>query len=208
MRYLLLPILIFIMAAPAQARDVSYAGGWTLMLHNDATINAAHLHYSPTASYSLGWRHEYLRGPDAHMDAVQLNWLVKRWNNPKSQANLYLKSGAGIAYDGNDTEPAAFTGIAADWEDRRYFVMYENKFMTAGNIDSSASHMARIGVAPYIGHYGDLHTWMMLQADYDAGDDTSFSLTPLVRMFKGPVLVETGYNLQKETVLFNAMWRF
>jgi hypothetical protein len=187
---------------------VSYAGGWTLMLHNDSKMNAAHLHYSPTAKYSIGWRHEYIRGAEAHMDAAQVNWLIKRWNNPASQANIYLKSGVGVAYDGDDTRGAGFTGLAADWEDRRFFVMYENRFMSAGDIDRSASHMARVGIAPYVAEFGALHTWLMLQADYDAGDDTQFTLTPLVRLFKGPALTEAGYNLQDETILFNVMWRF
>ena len=204
----LLTLCLLAASSAAQARDVSYAGGWTLMVHNDASMNASHIHYSPTAKYSIGWRHEYMRESDANMDAAQLNWLLLRQNNPGSQANLYLKSGIGVAYDGDDVEPAAFTGLAADWENRRFFTMYENHFMTAGSIDKSARHMARVGVAPYIGDYGDLHTWLMLQADYDAGDDTAFSVTPLVRLFKGPVLGEAGYNLQKDTALFNLMIRF
>lgn len=208
MRIIPVLLLCLLFSAPGYARDVSYAGGWTLMLHNDDKMNAAHLHYSPTAQYSVGWRHEYMRGPDAHMDSAQVNWLIKRWNMPGSQANLYLKSGAGFAYGNGDNAPAAYTGIAADWEDRRFFIMAENRFLHAGNIDRSASHMARVGIAPYVGGFGDLHTWLMLQADYDAGEDRSFTLTPLVRLFKGPVLVEGGYNIHNETVLFNSMIRF
>ncbi|MGZ9097226.1 MAG: hypothetical protein ACXW30_02890 [Micavibrio sp.] len=206
----ILSILMFslFLTAPALARDVSYAGGWTLMLHNNAEMNAAHLHYSPTARYSVGWMHEYMRGPDANMDAAQINWLVKRWNMPAAQANIYLKSGAGVTYDGDDIEPTAYTGIAADWENRRLFTSYENRFLYAGEIEKFAEHKARVGVAPYIADFGGIHTWLMLEAGYNAKRDNEFTTTPLVRVFTGPVLVEGGYNIQDKTALFNAMYRF
>lgn len=177
------------------------------MTMNDVDSNAIHIHYSPTAKYSVGWRHEYLREPKAHADTIQLNNLLKRWNAPASQANLYLKSGIGVAYEDGNIDPAAFTGIATDWEDRRYFVSYENRFFWADETDKFAKHKARIGWAPYEGDYGDLHTWLMLQADYDAGDEDDFSLTPLVRLFKGPDLLEAGYNLDRG-LLFNYIHRF
>lgn len=177
------------------------------MTMNDTDSNAIHMHYSPTAKYSVGWRHEYLRGSKANVDAVQLNYLLKRWNNPGSQANFYLKSGAGVAYDDSDYAPAAFGGMATDWETRRYFVSYENRFFWGDDIEKFAKHKARVGVAPYIGDYGDIHTWLMLQTDYDAGAQDSFSVTPLVRFFKGPALLEAGYNLDGGA-LFNFVYRF
>jgi hypothetical protein len=114
---------------------------------------------------------------------------------PAHRRILYFKSGAGVAYGSGDTDPAAFAGLEIDWENRRFFTLYENRFFYAGDQDKFIKHKARIGVAPYEGDYGDLHTWLMLQADYDAGADDTFSLTPLVRLFKGTTLIEAGYNL-------------
>ena len=206
MRILLILLFIFL-SAPAQARPVSYPGGWTLMVMNDKYSNSSHIHYSPSAKYSVGWKHEYLRDTKAHADYIQLNNLIKRWNKPNEQANFNLKSGVGTAYDDGENEPAAFTGIALDWETRRYFTSYENHLLYAGDIEKHVKHKARVGVAPYIGDYGDLHTWLMLQADYDAGIDDNFSVTPLVRFFKGSTLVEGGYNTDG-AVLFNLIQRF
>lgn len=177
------------------------------MTMNDKDSNSSHIHYSPSAKYSVGWRHDYMRGSKANIDTLQLNNLLKRWNKPNEQANLYLKSGVGVAYDDGTTDPAVFTGIAADWETRRLFTSYENRFLWADDTESFAKHKARIGVAPYIGDYGDLHTWLMLQVDYDAGQKDSFSATPLVRFFKGSTMVEAGYNLDKG-IQFNFIQRF
>ncbi len=207
MRQFFLALALCLLSIPAFARPVSYPGGWTLMIKNDVDANSIHMHYSPTADYSVGVRHEYLRGPKANADTLAVNNLLKRWNMPAAQANLYLKSGVGMAYDDGTYEPAAYTGLATDWENRRFFTSYENRFFWADDIDKFAKHKARIGVAPYEGDYGDVHTWLMLQADYDAGQDDDFSLTPLVRFFKGPALLEAGYNLD-DGALFNFVYRF
>lgn len=189
---------VFALCIPtiAQARPISYPGGWSFMTMNDPDMNSVQAYYTPDPRYSFGWRHDWLRGPEAHMDALQLNVLLKRWNNPSSQGNLYFRPGAGIAWDGDgSTEAAVYGGIGADWEDRRYYASYENEFLAAGDIERTARHKARVGVAPYVGGAGDLHTWLMLQADYEPGGDDGFSVTPLVRMFKGTVLGEAGVNL-------------
>ncbi len=192
----------------AHARPVSYPEGWTVMLMNDGDSNSSHIHYSPTAKYSIGWRHEYFRDPSIHSDTAQLNYLVKRWNKPSEQANLYFKSGVGFAYNSDAFEPAVFAGLAADWETRRLFTSYENRFYYADDLQSFAKHEARVGIAPYIGDYGDLHTWLMLQAEYEATSENKFTTTPLVRLFKGSTMVEGGYNIQNETLLFNFVQRF
>ena len=180
----------------AQARPVSYPGGWTFMSVNDGKRNSTHIHYSPSVNYSIGWRHDYQRENSAHIDSVQLNHLLRRWNVKHSQANLYLRSGVGVAYEHGEVAPAAFTGIAADWETRRFFTSYTNRFQWIDDVgDSFAEHRARVGIAPYIGNHGDWHTWLMLETGYDAGNKDSFSVTPLIRLFKGDNLMEAGYNL-------------
>ncbi len=49
------------------------------------------------------------------------------------------------------------------------------------------------GVAPYIGDYGDLHTWLMIKVKENSYTNTS-SLYPLVKLFKGSALIEFGYS--------------
>lgn len=191
----------------AAARPVSYPGGWTLMQMNDGDSNSLHIHYSPTAKYSVGYKGEYWREKGWQFHGIQLNYLAKRWNQPKSQANLYFKSGAGAAFDGGEAEESGFAGIAFDWENRRFFTSYENRGVYAGDVDKFFTQKARIGVAPYIGDYGDLHTWLMLQVDHNPSKDDEITFTPLVRMFRGNFLTEAGIS-DEGKVLFNAVIRF
>lgn len=196
----------------AYARPVSYPGGITAMTMNNGDMNSLHLHYSPTAKYSLGYKFEHWRDGEYTINAVQMNNLLKRWNMPDAQANLYLKSGAGIAYsdkgtfDG-ETAPAFFTGLATDWENRRFFVSYENRYTEAGDIDDFYMQSARIGITPYIGDYGDIHTWLMLQVDHVPENDDQLTVTPLVRFFKDVHLLEAGIS-NKGTVMFNYVLRY
>lgn len=198
-------------AAPsAEARPVSYPGGVTAMQMNNGDMSSVHLHYSPTFSDSIGLYTERNWGEDWHFTGVQYNRLVKRWNTPDSQANLYFKAAAGQADpfgDGADVEAAGFVGVAADWETRRWFVSYEGRAYDLG-FDQDARQSARIGVAPYIGDYGDLHTWLMLQVENQPEAETPTTLTPLVRFFYDVQLLEIGYTPETEELMLNWIVRF
>ena len=194
----------------AEARPVSYPGGWTTMQKNNGDYSSLHLHYSPTFTDSIGLYSERNWEADWHFTGVQYNRLVKRWNQPNSQANLYVNVGAGQADpfgDGADVDAAGFVGVAADWETRRWFVSYEGRAYDLG-FTQDARQAARIGVAPYIGDYGDLHTWLMLQVDNRPEAETPTTVTPLVRFFYDVQLLEIGYTPETEELLLNWIVRF
>ena len=201
-----------LMPATAEARPVSYPGGWTFMTMNDAEKNMAHMFYTFTPSLALGYSGEYWRDANFQLHSLQMNNLLKRWNRKGSQANLYLKSGIGMAYSDNapfdhDWRAAGFTGLAADWENRRYYTSYENRYVWADDIHDGFTQKARVGIAPYIGDYGDLHTWLMLQVDHAPETSPPVTVTPLVRFFKGDHMIEAGVSNQG-SALFNWTVRF
>ena len=194
----------------AEARPVSYPGGWTVMQMNNGDMSSAHIHYSPTFKDSIGLYSERNWGEDWHFTGVQYNRLVRRWNTPNSQANFYFKAAAGQADpfgDGADVDAAGFVGIGADWETRRWFVSYEGRAYDLG-FDRDARQSARVGIAPYIGDYGDLHTWLMLQVENQPEADTPTTLTPLVRFFYDVQLLEIGYTPESEELMLNWIVRF
>ena len=81
-------------------------------------------------------------------------------------------------------------------------------FRSDGNIISQFQQSARVGVAPYVAGYGNLHTWLMLQVTHTPefeGDEVI--ATPLVRFFKGANLAEFGVSSNKR-FLFNFIARF
>ena len=198
-----------VVCAPAQARPVSYPGGWTWMQMNNGDYSAVHAHYSPTYQDSIGLYSERNWSADWHFTGVQYNRLVKRWNEKTSQANLYLKGGIGQAdrFGPDGSELAGFIGLGADWETRRWFTSYEGRAYDLG-FDQTARQSARIGVAPYIGDYGDLHTWLMLQVENQPESETPTTLTPLVRFFYNVQMLELGYTPETDRFLANWIMRF
>lgn len=176
------------------------------MQKNDFNKNSLHIHYSPTAKDSIGWRGEYNRDEDFQMQTLAYNRLLKRWNMEDAQANSYLKLAVGAAEQDGDFEPAASIGFAGDYETRRIFTSYEARYLDAGFSDSF-TQKGRVGLAPYIGEYDDLQTWLMVEVAHEPEGRDEFVATPLVRFFKDEYMWEIGVSTQKD-VLFNWIVRF
>jgi len=198
MLFRIILLLLLLATVQVQARPVSYPGGWTVSTFNDADRYSAFLHYSPTAKYSIGYHGEYWREGDYQIHAFHVNNLLKRWNGEASQGNFYLMSGVGFAHsdegDFDDrTEFAAYTGISADWETRKVFFSYANRYT--------------VGFAPYVAEYGNWHTWLMMRISHAPEADDQLVATPIVRLFKGADLFEAGVSDQGD-VLFNFVHRF
>lgn len=205
-------LIAIIFSSFIEARPVSYPGGLTLMLMNDTDKNSVHAHYSPTSHISLGYKFEYWRENQFTFNGIQMNNLIKRWNKPQSQANLYVKSAIGSAFSDkgkfeNKNNISGFLGISTDWETQRYFIAYENRFTEAGKIDRFFMQSIHLGITPYIGNYGDLHTWIMIKATDSSGDNRGMDITPHFRFFKGIHLLEVGANLKGKAML-NYIYRY
>ena len=82
-----------------------------------------------------------------------------------------------------------------------------HRYTYADGIDDFYTQSARVGVAPYIGNYGDLHTWLMLQIEHSPESEDHYTVTPMVRLFKDVHLFEAGMNTRGE-VLFNYIFRY
>ncbi|MDW3095467.1 MAG: hypothetical protein R8G33_07340 [Gammaproteobacteria bacterium] len=212
MKILLALLVLSVIAQDVWSRPVSYPGGITMDMNNNGDEHSLLLHYSPSARYSLGVRSEYRRSNEYAMVAIQLNNLIKRWNKKDSQMNLYVKSGVGFA-DRNsghlhdDSSIAVFTGVSGDWETRQLFLGYDNRFLDAGSVDDFFMQKIRLGVAPYIADYGELHSWLMLEVEHKPESEHNITVTPILRFFKDVHRVELGISHHRDA-LFNWIVRF
>jgi len=212
MKYVILFVYLLIFSE-VDARPVSYPGGVTLMQMNDGYFSNLHLHYSPSIKYSIGLKIDNNRVEKWTFAGIQYNNLLKRINKKNSQANFYLKSAIGSTHSdeypfSSYQVPAGFIGFAADWEDRRFFTSYENKSFYSSDIAKYFQQKVRFGIAPYIGNYGDLHTWFMVQIEHNPKkQNEELNVTPLLRFFKDVYLLESGVSLDGE-IIFNVVVRF
>ena len=187
-----------------QARPVSFVGGKTAIVSADGKEVSSLLHYTINPKVSLGLRSIWRHSLRTSINAVEMNVLAYRDNGEDHQANLYLRGGLGmgtVKQDGRDLafKPAAYVGLATDWEDRRFFVSYSNKLESISGQNGEFSQSARVGIAPYVADFGELHTWLMLEVNHHPTDSQgAITIRPLVRFFKGTHLVEIGVNNRLE----------
>ncbi len=211
MKRQLLVLALLACTSSASGRPVSYVGGWTVIEASNRQATSLWVHYTPHPRLSVGWRSEWDRAMSLTFHGAQVTALAKRWFGQDHQGNLYAVAGLGAAAGRDDnpagTHGAAFAGVMADWETRRWFASYTARGLTAGDVGGGFYQSARVGVAPYIGGTDDLHTWLMLEIDHRPTLASAVDVTPLLRFFKGAALFEMGWSLRDEKALVNFTYR-
>ena len=108
-----------------------------------------------------------------------------------SQRNLYFQSS--LSAGGNDEYSYGFLG---DWETRRYFIGFGAQELKS-NLRDYDKQFVQIGFAPYLGDYGDLHSWLMVKSKHDGRTD-KWNTYPVIKFFKGDFLLEFGVDEEDE----------
>ncbi|MDA9342878.1 hypothetical protein N9R58_02425 [Gammaproteobacteria bacterium] len=194
-------ILSFVLALNVDARPISYSGGSTVMLKSDNMSKSIYYHYSPTYKYSVGIENLEDKFFNKNKNYLRLTYLINRKNTDTSQRNLYFQSGVLV-----DDADGFFYGIHGDWETRRWFSGFGYKDTKNTFGQDYTDQFIQLGVAPYVGDYGDLHTWIMIKTKKNSLTKTQ-STYPELKFFKGPTLVKFGYSDETEWDL-HFMYRF
>ena len=188
-------VLISVGAVPAPAKPISYVGGTMVMQENDETGNTLSVDYTFDPHFALGlYAKRDIGGKEFYTIGPQLNTLLKRWNLPDGQGNIFAMTGAGAARQGSNSQPAAWAAFLADYETRRVFFSYEPRLMYGGNIESSFWQRAHVGFAPYLANYEELNTWLLLRVDHHPAKNDHFVVTPVLRFFYKTIWLEAGYS--------------
>tara|TARA_A100001011_G_scaffold271579_1_gene280791 strand:- start:432 stop:1037 length:606 start_codon:yes stop_codon:yes gene_type:complete len=193
-------LFFFLVSNSSESRPISYSGGSTLMAFSDNMKNSIYYHFSPTYKYSLGIESIEDKFFGNNYLYLRLTYLLNRKNTQNSQRNLYFQSG--VSSKGFDN---IFYGIHGDWETRRLFFGFNLKQVENEKKDYY-DQSYQLGFAPYLGNYGDLHTWVMLKTKRNSLR-SEWSTYPVLKFFKGNVLMEFGYNDKTEWDL-HLMYRF
>ncbi|MSR88465.1 MAG: hypothetical protein EXS67_02285 [Candidatus Margulisbacteria bacterium] len=189
MRIFSLCLLLIGVAQITMATPVIYQDGKMLDIIVDSKSTDSQLFYSLTSQVAVGYRYvQYSKDPSA-MHLGQVNFLLKRWNEEDSQANIYLLGGLG-AQD-HSVEP--YVGIETDWENRRIYLSALAE--TLGGNSSMTKWTLRAGFGSYLADYYDLNTWFIFQASHiESAQENDTWVIPMVRFFKDNILVELGSN--------------
>jgi hypothetical protein len=209
MRNALAALLLSALATTAQARPVTFPDGTASRTEVDGSDVVTQVEYTLNRSLALGAYGLTEDDGDRRSVGVVANFLLMRRNTEDSQANIYVMAGAGPSWvrepdgSGRDSVASGYVAAEADWETRRLFAAAGTKVSIVDD-DTEVGWRTRVGVAPYVANTGSLHTWIMLQAGRAAKPGAKIEVTPLIRLFKGPVLGEAGISHRGN--FFGTLW--
>lgn len=193
-------VLMIGTSGSALAKPIAFANGTTMMYEYGAgNMQEAQVFYAPVywASLGAGYLHQQAEQDRFRRDITYArgNLLVKRWNLPSAQANIFAYGGVGGATgsDFNGTRTALNAGLQADYETRRIYLSAKTDLQAAPGTFSNRTDTVQIGIAPYEHDWDVLATWFVVQArNYTGGLYDYLETALLLRLFKGPVWVEAG----------------
>ena len=182
---LIFATMLFMLSDLAQSRPVSWAGGSTIMYRTDSMMSSYTFHYSPTYKYSIGAEYVNDRYFNNHFINLRSTYLLDRHNTKISQRNIYLTGGISTK-----TNQDFSYGIHGDWETRRLFSSFSLINKHTKEKDYTENEF-QLGVAPYLGKYDDIHTWVMLKAKKNTINN-NWEIYPFIKLFQGDFLIEVG----------------
>ena len=205
----LISILLVLFSFQAWSHPVSFKHAVGVMTWNQSFMTDDWITYSFRPDAAIAARHMRFDMPEGRMEyfAPQADYLVQRWNEMDSQANIYVYGAYGTLKFQGENQGSALAGIEADAESRKYFIMGKYEKMW-GNLGPDFYHAEfRIGAAPYEAEFDEMASWLMLQYQYHPMLVRKETLTPLIRLFYKSVLFETGVSTDAD-VMINFMFHF
>jgi hypothetical protein len=189
----------------AMSKPIAFQDGWTVMAeHGTDTMREAQVFYAPKYWWSAGVSATKLEAADRSFErelpGVQVNYLVKRWNLPAAQANVFTWAGLASAR-GFDADGERFSGVAAqklgaqaDYETRSVYASAKTDWFHSSRFTHRVDTL-QLGVAPYEHDYDELAVWFLVQARrINGGLQSGTEWIPMVRLFKRNFWIEGGAN--------------
>jgi hypothetical protein len=204
--------LLITISTPALAGPMGFKDSTMFMGDFSSNWREAWVNYAVTPRDALGIGALYMRSDDQAItrDLAELTYtrLVKRWNFPNAQANVWLPIGIG-EIRGNDFSGSkmAFTpGLQLDYETQRIYIAGAYRAYRASNINHDFTSL-RTGVSFYETGYSETQPWVIVEARrmHDLSDETE--ITPMLRLINKSYFVELGYSNMHEA-RFNIMYIF
>jgi len=121
--------------------------------------------------------------------------LLKRWNMPEAQANIWFLGGIGNI-TGNDfsgSKTLLSPGVQVDYETTRIYVSATARLYRAEEINHDFAS-ARAGFSFYEVDYDQTQPWFILEVRRMRGLTAKTEVTPMLRLIHNRYFVELGVN--------------
>ena len=212
LRKKLLATLVVAMAMPAFGGPMGFKDSWMAMGDFSPNWQEVFVNYALTPRDALGVSTLYMRSDDESKNRqladVTYTRLVKRWNMPQAQANIWFLGGLGYV-TGNDfvgSRAMASPGIQVDYETTRVYASATARLYRADSINHDVAS-ARLGFSFYEVDYDETQPWLVVEARRMTGLSNSVELTPMLRLIHHRFFFELGVSNSSQG-RFNFMYIF
>lgn len=195
----MLGCLALTLSLPAFSGPMGFKDSWMAMGDFSPNWQESFANYALTPRDAIGASTLYMRSDDESksrqlVDATYTR-LVKRWNLPDAQANIWFLGGLGNV-TGNDfsgSKAMASPGIQVDYETTRIYVSATTRLYRADGINHDYAS-ARLGFSFYEVDYDEIQPWLIVEARRMNGLSDKTEVTPMLRLIHNRYFVELGVN--------------
>jgi hypothetical protein len=209
---LLSAALLAAASLPAVAAPMGFNGSWMAMGDLSPNWREGFVNYAFTPRDAVGPSILSMRSDDKartrELGEVAYTRLVKRWNLPHAQANVWFIGGVG-GIRGNDfegTRTALTPGVQVDYETTRVYASAVARLYRAEGINHDFAS-ARLGFSFFEVDYDEIQPWFVLEARRMRGLSDKTEITPMLRLIHSRYFVEAGVNNSRQ-LRFNFMYTF
>jgi hypothetical protein len=200
MRLWLVCIGSLLVSFTAKAAPMGFKDSWMTMGDFSKTFREQTVNYALTPRDAIGVTSTYMQTNNYSQSQLnnELTYtrLVKRWNMPEAQANIWFIGGVGETtgnYFGG-TKATVSPGIQADYETTRIYASANARIYVADGITNNVVS-ARTGFSFYEANYDETQPWLIVEARRMSMVSTQYEVTPMLRLIHNRFFVEAGANL-------------
>ena len=213
-----LPLLAMLLSQPATAGPMGFDESFMAMGDFNNNWRESFINYAITPRDALGVSATYMRADDKSksrtLEEVTYTRLLKRWNAPHAQANLWFQGGIGalqgedkLVGENRDFDKVMITpGVQFDYETTRIYFQAAHRLYRATDINHDYTSL-RAGFSFYESDYDKTQPWLILEARNMNGLSEKVEITPMLRLINKNFFVEAGVNNSREP-RFNFMYIF
>lgn len=199
MRLWTLLIISSIASLTAHAAPMGFKDSWMTMGDFSKTYRELTANYALTPRDAIGVTSTYMQTNNKSQSKInnELSYtrLVKRWNMPEAQANIWFIGGVGETRGNyfSGTKSTVSPGIQADYETTRLYASANARIYIADGITNTIVS-ARAGFSFYEANYDETQPWLILEARRMSVVSEAFEVTPMLRLIHNRFFVEAGAN--------------
>lgn len=200
MKLWILFIASLLVSFTAQAAPMGFKDSWMTMGDFSKTYRELTANYALTPRDAIGLTSTYMQTDNQSQSQMnnELTYtrLIKRWNMPNAQANIWFIGGVGETRGNffNGTKATLSPGMQADYETTRLYASANARIYVADGITNNIVS-ARTGFSFYEANYDETQPWLILEARRMSMVSKEYEVTPMLRLIHNRFFVEAGANL-------------